>query len=297
MIALLDPEVALGCCRFLHDVAAMLLWGAFAYLATLVPANLALPLGRRLNGVRVTAIMLVLLTAAATLPLQGAMIGDGWPDAVNASMLWAILTDPGMGRAFAVEMSASLLLATTLLAGNKWALATTAIGAGLVLVGLALSGHAAMQEGWIGAAHQANDAVHVLASGGWLGALLPLVLLLGGVKHSPRRGTMTALRRFSAAAHVAVALTILTGIANAGLTMGPLRVDWASPYQILLAAKLALVAVLLGFAVANRYRFMPAMWEDGAKSARAIRKGAIFEIGIGMGVVALVSVFGMLDPA
>jgi putative copper resistance protein D len=66
-----------------------------------------------------------------------------------------------------------------------------------------------MQDGWPGVAHRVNDAVHVLSSGAWLGALVPLLIILWRVDI---READLALRRFSTAGHVIVALVIASGV-------------------------------------------------------------------------------------
>src|SRR5699024_4184601 len=106
------------------------------------------------------------------------------------------------------------------------------MGSGLGLISLVLTGHASMHQGSLLAAHRANDALHVLAGGGWLGALLPLVPILR-LLDAPDVGgeALLALRRFSTVGHGAVALVILSGIVNMLLVLQRLPTDWSSPYQ------------------------------------------------------------------
>lgn len=68
---------------------------------------------------------------------------------------------------------------------------------------------------------------------------------------------MIALRRFSMAGHLAVALVIATGAANTALILGKLPVNQTSPYQLLLAAKIILVFAMSAIALINRYVFVP----------------------------------------
>ena len=49
---------------------------------------------------------------------------------------------------------------------------------GLALLPLALSGHAAMEEGRTGLLHALNDMLHCLAAGFWLGSLPVFLLIL-----------------------------------------------------------------------------------------------------------------------
>lgn len=292
-----SPEAALAACRFLHDVSAMLLWGAFAYLVTLVPGDLAGEVGRRLHGFRLAAIGVAVLTTAAALPVEAAMIGSGWSAALDAGTVRTVLLQTSVGQAWQVQAAAALLLLATLLAPPGARQAATAIASGLLVASLALTGHAVMQEGWPGIAHRANDALHVLSGGAWLGALLPLALILRVLGDLERGvGAGAALRRFSTAGHVAVALVVASGIVNTMLVLGRWPTDLSSPYQAMLLAKVLLVGMMIGLAVVNRYRFVPRLARQGADAARAIRVGTAFELALGLAVVGLVSVFGMLTP-
>jgi copper resistance protein D len=293
----ISPGVALAACRFLHDTSAMLLWGAFAYLATLVPRDLAWHVGRRLQPARVVAIALALATTAAALPVKAALIGDGWPDALDPTTLRAVLFETSVGGAWQAEAAAALLVAAALAVSAPYSQAATALAAGLLVASLALTGHAVMQEGWLGLAHRINDAVHVLSAGAWLGALVPLLLTLAALSDPARRGAAEmALRRFSTAGHVAVALVILSGMINTILVLGRWPTDSSSPYQAMLAAKIALVIAMVCLAIGNRYRFVPRLAAHRPDAVRAIRSGTIAELTLGLGVIGLVSVFGMLEP-
>jgi putative copper resistance protein D len=150
-----------------------------------------------------------------------------------------------------------------------------------------------MQEGWLGLAHHMNDAVHVLSGGAWLGALVPLSLTLAALNDPERcEPAEVALRRFSSAGHVAVALVVLSGVINTILVLGRWRTDWSSPYQAMLAAKIALVVTMVGLALVNRY----GLAAHRPDAVRAIRSNTIAELALGFGVIGLVSVFGLLAP-
>ncbi len=293
-----SPETALAACRFAHDAAAMLLWGAFAYLAALVPRDLAARAGARLRAFRVAAVVLAVATAAAALPLEAAGIGDGWVDALDAATLRAVLADTSVGHAWQAQGMAAVLLALSLAAPARAGLAATAAPSGLLLATLALTGHAAMHEGWLGVVHRLCDLAHVLSAGAWLGSLVPLLFVLRAVADPACRADAgIALRRFSTAGHVAVALALATGALNTALVLGRPPVDPASPYQALLAAKIALVLTMALLAVLNRYVVVPRMPRDRGQAVRALRAATVTEVGLGLAAVACVSIFGLLEPA
>lgn len=292
----MTPERLIAVVRFVHDAALMGLWGASAYLLALVPSALAAQIARRLAAPRLAAVVLVALTTIAALPTQTALIGDGWPDAVNGTILWDVITSTNIGTSWLAQGLAGLLLLAAQMAAPRWQLAATATASGLGLVCLALSGHAAMNTGWQGIAHPVNDALHVISAGGWVGALLPLLLILSSARHKPfDADSATALRRFSNTGHVIVTLAILSGIANGFFIVG-WPPGWSSLYRVLLLIKIVAVLAMVGIAVANRYWFVPRIGRARASAVHAIRVGTAIEIGLALTAILLVSIFGMLDP-
>ena len=293
----MSPEAALAVCRFVHDGAAMLLWGCFAYLAALVPRDLGRAVGQSLQNVRLGAIAAAALTTLAALPIEVASIGDGWADAVDPVTVGAVLLDTSVGRAWMVQAIAAALLVATLGVPLRLRAGATAALSGLVLATLPLTGHASMHEGLRGVLHRGNDALHVLAGGAWLGALLPLGMVLRMLGDPFRRGeAAVALRRFSTVGHAAVALVIATGIVNTVLILGGWPLDWSSRYQALLAIKIGLVLLMTVLALVNRYGVVPRMALNRSKAVAILGWGTLVEAGLGLAVLGCVSVFGLLDP-
>lgn len=290
-------ETALVLCRFAQNVSAMFLWGTFAYLALLVPKSLAVEIGQRLRPASGIAVFLIVATTFLALPLQAGTIGQGWTDVVDLGTIRDVLLETSVGRGWALQVAAALLLLPALALTPRRAHAALAVASGLVLASLAFSGHATMQEGWIGVAHRSNDVLHVLSGGAWVGALVPVIVVLDRLRHMEwRMAAQTALMRFSSAGHVAVALVIASGVVNTTLVLGHLPDDWTSPYQLLLALKIILVAALAGLALINRYVFVPRVRTREARSLHAIRLGTLTEIALGIVVLGLVAWFGMLEP-
>lgn len=294
----MTADAALAGCRFLHFASAMLLWGAFAFLRTLVPADLAASIGRRLRWLWIVAAAIAVATIAAALPLEAAMISDGWSDAFDPATLQAVLFETTVGHAWLGQAFAVLLLLAAFVAPGRMRMGAVALAAGLATASAALTGHAVMQAGWEGIAHRLNDACHILAGGAWLGALVPLILVLRAFdRPESRRRAGTALRKFSFAGHFAVSVVLVSGVVNTMLVLGRWPTQWSSPYQAMLAAKIMLVAVMTGLAIVNRYHFVPRLADHHDEGMRAIRLVTIAEILLGVVVVGLVAVFGMLEPA
>lgn len=262
---------ALFLCRFLHFGAAMLFWGGAAYG------------GARRHRPVLWAILAA--TGLAWLLLEAGIAGGSWADAADPATLRALLTETHFGAGWMIHLALVGLAGASLLVRRG-----ATVAAGLVLASLALVGHAAMQDGAAGLLHEANAAVHLLSGGYWAGAL-PSVL--AGLGRSGDGAERHRLILFSRRGHWAVALVILSGVANTYLVLGHLPVDPSSPYQLLLGLKIGLVAAMAGLALANRYLFLP----RGSRGGRAaLRRGAIAEIALSAGVLALVSVFATFDP-
>lgn len=294
---MIEPITAIEICRFLHDGALLLLWGAAAFAATLLPRPLQVETVRWLGVFPIAAAVVALLTTLVALPLEAASIGNGWRDGLDIETLGAVLFDSTVGVALLAQAASGLLLLLAFAVRWQSRMAVVAACSALGLAALALTGHASMDQGWRLIAHRGNDIVHLLSGGAWLGALIPFLIVLKRLgKAQFHRQAQVALRRFSTAGHVAVALVLVTGIVNAGLVLGRWPTDWSSSYQLLVCLKILVVCTMVGLAVVNRYVFVPAIGHHRNGALRSIRLASMAEILLGLGAIGLVAVFGMLDP-
>jgi copper resistance protein D len=83
---------------------------------------------------------------------------------------------------------------------------------------------------------------------------------------------------------------------NTSLIVGGWPDDLASPYQLLLNAKIVLVIAMACLAVTNRYVFVPRLRRQPEHAVANIRNGTFAELVLGAGVLVLVAVFGIMDP-
>lgn len=292
-----SAAAVLALCRFGQDAAATLLWGAAAYLGALVPVGLAAAVAWRLRHLAAAAVAVAALAVAVKLPAEVAGIGDGWRDAVDIGVVRSVLVDTSVGRAWMAEAAAVLLLVAAAFTPVRWRVLAIAASSGLVLASLALEGHATLYEGWLGALDRANDVIHVLSGGAWLGSLAPVLLILAASSGDADRGEVaTALRGFSRAGHAAVALVLLSGILSTALVLKRWPLDLASPYEALLDVKIVCVVAMTALALVNRYVLVPRMARAPDGAARALHRGTLAEVPLGLAALALVAVFGFLDP-
>jgi putative copper resistance protein D len=289
-------DQALILCRFLHYGSAILLFGIAIFQWALAPVGLRKVLTPRLSAIFTGAAVLALLTSAAWLfLLSGQMAGD-WTDMWTPSIWSAVLADTEFGRIWRYRIVIAVLLCGFSLAGRRRSWRVEVGLSALFLASLGLVGHAAMFDGVKGWINRASQVAHLLSGGFWLGSLLPLFLCIGALSDAGHRADAgIALKRFSGAGHFAVALVIATGLLNTRLVLDRWPIHFSSPYEALLAAKIALVLTMVCLALVNRYLLVPRL-ASGEEAQRNLRVSTMVEIVVGIGVIGLVSAFGMLPP-
>jgi copper resistance protein D len=171
------------------------------------------------------------------------------------------------------------------------------------LASLGWVGHATIGGGRTGIAHAVSQSVHLLASGLWLGGLVPLAMLVFPTMRSASRPELAvmraALRQFSRMGYVAVALVALTGIVNTAMLVGSIQGLTNTPYGCLLLIKIALFLLLVGLAAINRFVLVPRIaWaRKPVTDTTALIWTIGIEQGLGLAIIAIVSVLGTWPPA
>ena len=288
---MIPPATALVLCRISFYAAASVLYGCGCFVAFLAPPRL----GQEISSPFRTAGVVALLASLAWLPIQAAVIGDGWTSALDWTTLSALSKTTG-GTAWFVRCAFALSITSVLLA-RPHARAARAVIAALLMASLVLSGHAEMDEGARRALHILNHILHLLSGGFWVGSLVALPAALARLRDPALcADAKIALRRFSSAGHIAVSLVVITGILNTALILRRWPDDLASHYQLLLDAKIVLVIAMASLAVINRYVFVPRLRCQPERAVANIRNGTFAELALGAGVLALVAIFGLMDP-
>jgi putative copper resistance protein D len=154
--------------------------------------------------------------------------------------------------------------------------------------------------------HLAADALHVLASGVWIGGLPPLGLLLVlAHRHDNPTWAMAARRattRFSTLAIVSVGALLATGLVNSWFLVGSFRALVGTEYGRLLLIKLGFFAAMLSVAAFNRLlltpRLAPPCQADWRKRAlRGLSRNSVVELMMGLAIFAIVGALGTMHPA
>lgn len=304
------PEAGLVAARFLHFACAIVLFGAsLSPLYLRLRADSSRRLGYQLRPILTTAAFGAFLSGLAWFGFTVANMSGALADVLDGETLSAVLWDTDFGHVWAARM-----LPMILLLGASRLFGTSILGrltepfvaslAAVVLGSLAAVGHTQGDEGISAGIHGLADAVHLLASGAWLGGLLPLSLFLApGLKvHISNDDVVVALSRFSGMGYAAVAALLASGLINSWFLVGSLPRLVDTTYGQLLALKLALFGLMLLLAVTNRFWLVPAIARSTSSSGSEallirLRRQIIGEQALGFAVVGIVSVLGTLAPA
>ncbi|WP_454659115.1 copper homeostasis membrane protein CopD [Bosea beijingensis] len=288
-------EAALALSRLGFYVAATVLFGTQCLLGFLAPAQLGARLGAVARTGLQAASIIAVLASILWLFAEAALAGGGWSVVLTGATLDDLLLSTSTGQALLVRTGLSIIVMAAFVTLHGAERLKAAFGA-VLLGSLSLSGHARMDNGFREVAHLGNHVIHLLSAGFWFGALAILPACLARLSDPELGGAARAtLRRFSAIGHLAVALVVTTGIVNAVLIFD----GWptgSTLYQALLLFKVALVAVMVGIAMLNRYVFVPRMRVRPNNAIADIRLGTYAELAFGMVVLALVAAFGIMDP-
>ncbi len=187
---------------------------------------------------------------------------------------------------------------------TPWIGAAAAIAAAAFAGALAWAGHAVGGQGVEALVHPAADVLHLIAAAAWVGALIPLALLLGAVNKDAASVAIarTATLRFSTLGIVGVGTLLVTGIINTWYLVGSVSALAGTYYGRLLLAKIALFFAMVAIAAVNRLALHAALCRDASMSAtqgalRQLRRNAAIEALAGAVIICIVAVLGTEPPA
>nr|WP_294505980.1 CopD family protein [uncultured Rhodopila sp.] len=310
--------------RGLHLAATLSLLGSAGFIAWTLPAAGPPPdaLRRRLTGVVGISGLIGVLAGTAWFALQAAAIAG----AADLSDLWDALPVVAMhtryGNILLVRLG--LLLVATGLAW--WGCGPTAVtvragaplGAGpdkgvdrgpapamtwvypivpLAAVALGLQGligHAGATGGGAGDELVASEALHLIAAGIWLGALLPLMLTLFAV---PPPLAALICERFTPIGLACVLVLAGTGLAQGLDLIGSLPALLGTPYGHFALLKISLFLVALVLAALNRLRLTDRLAAAAATARRHLLLSVSAETLAGLAIVCAAAFMASAPPA
>lgn len=256
-----------------------------AWVTAAIVAKAALYLG--VLGASGTAFCAVLFKLAKVTWVAAGFAGLGLVAAVLSFMLKGValtgdasgLTDPEMlgllwqtqsGTALMLQGGGLLVLLTGLAMGTMgWWLA--GLGGLIAVASFASIGHIPDRD--FGPLRVVL-MLHLVTAAVWIGILIPLKQLLA----QDALGAAAELgHRFARVAVIAVPVLILAGVVMGYVLVGSFAALMGSAYGQALIVKLIAVAVLLGFAAANKVRLVPALRRGELIAARHLSLSIAFE--------------------
>ncbi|MBV9508912.1 MAG: copper homeostasis membrane protein CopD [Caulobacteraceae bacterium] len=284
-------EEALIIARFAHYAALLVLFGA-----SLFPLYAGLDHGR-LGWLRPTSVGLAaaaLVSGLAWYGVAAASMAGTFAAAIDPGVLAAVLQTMAFGQVWLARMA--LILIALFVAPTLAGRALVPWLAGLSLAGIAATGHGPSPAGPAGIAHALADVLHLLSAGWWLGGLWALGVTL---RQAPGPALGSVIARFSGVGYIAAATLVMTGVVNAWLLVGSPDGLVGTPYGRLLVIKIALFLGMAALAAANRFWITPRLAIPSAdpRWLSRLRRHVWLEQALGVGVIAVVSVLGTLQPA
>jgi putative copper resistance protein D len=308
--------------RLVHFAATIAVTGAIFFLGIVAePAfreaktegRMLADTRRRLAAISWIGLAVAIISGAAWLVLEAAQMADvPLAAALSEGTAWTVLSDTDFGAAWTARLVVAGLLAASLpwfassrpnLPGGKLAVG---IALAAALVGtLAWAGHAAAGTGIQGSVHLAADILHLIAAAAWVGALVPLALLLGAALADPHQANLSvaraAVRRFSTLGIASVATLTASGLINTWVLAGSIPALVDTDYGRLLMAKILLFLVMLSLAGVNRMWLTPRLerspnTEVTTSVLRRIGGNTLVEAGVGAVIIVIISVLGTLPP-
>ena len=293
--------------RWMHLAASLALVGGSVIL--MVAGRSDRPTARAWHA-RVVAwsrilALVAIVSALGTLAVQTALLEDRPGAALEPEALRRVALETQGGHLWLARQGLLVLLLAFLVGQSHlrtradW----TAVRGEVVLLAslaaalLGVAGHAAAVEPDTGRA-MANDAMHLLAAGMWIGGLWPLAVLLRNASAptgtDARPYAVLAARRFSRCALTAMIVLALSGLINAVVYVGDMAGLVGTPYGQWLLVKLAVLMPILALAWINR-RTLPALSLDGETVGRpAMRRLATFITVEGMLALVLLAAVAVL---
>ena len=306
--------------RFVHLTAAIVLAGGFGFLLLVARPAFARATQRsdslpnyywrsQLRLFRWCVAVLV-MTALFGLGLQAANVSGAASTSFQSVVL--LSTETQFGRVWLARLALLIVIAILLTGRTETHATALFLGLGFtltagLLAALALAGHAAAADGLALALQLSADGMHLLASGVWLGGLVPFACLL---RQCRRNGDATSIavaqeatRRFSNLALASVIMLIGTGIYNTWNLVGGFAPLFGTAYGKLLLIKLALLLPLVSIGAINRLRLKPAIVkssdraEETSVALHRLSRNVIIEVSLGVVILLIVGHLGVTPPA
>lgn len=261
-------------------------------------------------GLLICAVLGLALVSIEIARNAAGIMGVAVSDLARDDLAWYLFDIPagraGLTRALLLFVLISVLGWQLWRGERPFPVRRVTVLAGAALLSLAWNGHAASGEGVSGTVRLVAGMAHLLAAGGWIGAIFALLILF--VRHGkPAAGEglhmlWRALHTFSRPGTVFVGVLVVTGILHYGDLVGwSIAPLFHSRHGNLMLLKLALFAAMLGLAALHRWWLVPRLERDihtgvPSHSAQHLRLSVTIEATIALLILVSVAVLGTLSP-
>lgn len=286
-------SLVLSVVRAVHFASLMVLFGSQS-LETLFVARLAAPPASPLpRFLPMWLAVIALASAALWLVLFAAGLSDP-ATPFGPATLWLAANATLFGKVTLIRLA--LLGALVVVAWRFRAMGLRIALSAAALSTIALTGHAAAGGDphllW---ARAANDGVHLLAAGFWVGSLALLVALAIAHRAAPEV-LLAPLGLFSRWGVVAVAALVVTGLLNTWLILFASGAPAAFGYIGLLTLKIVLAALMVALALTNRFGLTESIRKDEPAAAATLRVSMAVELATGFIIILIVGFLGTMTP-
>lgn len=288
--------------RFIHFAAVLTLFGVSLF--PLYAGTGARAPGAWMRTAMVWASVLALLSGLGWFVFTTASMAGSLAGVTDPATLKSVVLETAFGPLWLARLALAIILVllTTASGRRTWPGWLVPALAGLLAASLAGTGHAQLGEGWAGLFHVGADGAHLIAAGFWIGGLAALGPVIAAMNRAdaapPDLGRI--LHRFSGVGYVAVAVLVASGLANSLFLVASPRALIATLYGRLLIAKVALFLAMACLALANRFWITPRLDQSESPDRvwlRRLGRQVALEQGLGIAVIAIVSLLGTLEPA
>jgi copper resistance protein D len=300
--------VALVAARWVQFLSAMILLGTSLFPFYALPSKTSADTMQVAQSVRRAMAFAALASAASALAWVAASIvniGGDVGGLIDRETLSDYFFETSFGKVWALRLVlATVLMALVLLArrglfARNGATGLVAVLASALLVSQAWIGHPASLTGperWV---VTAAYAIHMLGAGVWLGALLPLGLLLARARRSGEAGRTAefALRRFSPVGMIAVSSILVGGVINVISRAASFDAFVTSTWGQIVLIKIAIFSAMIVVAALNRFVLMPLLSTAQPEIALArLARNVTFEQVAGLLILTAAAILGVFHP-
>jgi copper transport protein len=278
---------------WLTTIAAVGRWMLYCALALMVGAASTTWL---VLGGAVPARSRLVLWPAAVLALAGALVILLAQRAIVGvpSLLPLFQTD--IGKLLGAQGVAAIFCVAAIAAFSLWPRRSTLAVVGLLAAGAmfvhVLLGHANALSP-LRPLRLAEQWVHIVAIGVWLGGLVWLVVAVASMARQDR---VAVVWRFSRVATVGLVVVLLTGILRSLTELGSLGNLFTTTFGVALVIKVGLVVVLVALGALNHFWLVPALRRNDP-AGRYFRWTTRGEIGLAAVILAVTALLSGLVPA